>query len=63
MIAVHVLEVAIVGLTVAIVESNRPAYSTTDVLMMIAVGMIAGAIYIESMRWITKYEIKRSKDT
>jgi general stress protein CsbA len=63
MIGVFVLEVALIGLAVLMMQSIRPAYNTVDVLMMIAVGMIAGTIYVESMRWITEHEAKHSGHT
>jgi hypothetical protein len=54
-IAVHALEVAIVVSAVAIIKSIRPAYDITDILITVAVGMIAGAIYLFSIDRIRKY--------
>jgi hypothetical protein len=53
-IAVHVLEVAIVGSAAAIVKWARPTYPIMDVLIMIAVGMIAGAVYILSINRLAR---------
>lgn len=61
-IAVHALEVAIVGSAAAIIKSVRPAYDMIDVLIIIAVGMIAGAIYLLSIGRLERHERKRLKD-
>lgn len=61
MIGVHVLEVIIIALAVAIIELVRPTYAPVDVLMIIAVGMIAGAIYVESLRRVNEREMRHSK--
>ena len=61
-IAVHVLEFAIVGSAAAIMKSVRPDYDIRDVLIMIAVGMIAGAIYILSISQLERRERKRLKE-
>jgi hypothetical protein len=55
-IAVHVLELVIVASTVAIVKLVRPAYSIPDVLVMVAVGMMAGMIYLSSMVRLERHE-------
>jgi len=62
-IAVHVLEIAIVGSAVAIIKSIRPTYDTTDVLTMVAVGMIAATIYMFSINRIRKYGWNQSDAT
>ena len=62
-IAVHALEVVIVGSAAALMILIRPAYETKDVLVMIAVGMVAGAIYIMSMTRLVRHERKQPKDT
>ena len=59
-IAVHVLEVVIVGLAVVIVNSVRPTYNVTDVIAIIAVGMIAGAIYVLSVGWLERKGMSES---
>lgn len=61
MIAIHVLEVVIVGSAVALVMSARPAYNVRDVFVIIAVGMIAGAIYALSINRLIEREKKRLK--
>jgi hypothetical protein len=61
-VAVHALEVAIVGSAAVIVKSVRPSYDIRDVLAIVAVGMIAGAIYILSMNRLARYERKQQKD-
>ena len=53
-IALHVLFVAIVGSAVATVRSIRPAYETMDVLVIVAVGMIAGILYLASVNRLWK---------
>jgi hypothetical protein len=58
LIGVHVLEIIIISLAVAFMEFVKPSYSTVDVLVMIAVGMLAGAGYVESMRWIERYSAR-----
>lgn len=55
-IGVHALEVIIISSAVAFMQSVKPSYSTVDVLVMIAVGMLAGAGYVESMRWIERHK-------
>jgi len=59
-IAVHVMEVAIIALTVMVIQSIKPAYGTADLLMIIAAGMIAGTIYIKSMERITENSDKEA---
>ena len=55
-IAVHVLEVAIVGSAAAIVKWARPSYDIMDILVTIAIGMIAGGIYMLSINRIVEHE-------
>jgi hypothetical protein len=57
-IVVHALEVAIVGSAAAIIKSARPSYDMTDILIIISVGMIAGAIYLLSINRLIKHEQK-----
>ncbi len=45
MILVHVLEVVIIGSAVTVFKWLRPEYDLRDLLVIIAVGMIAGALY------------------
>jgi len=46
--------VTIVGSATAMIKLVKPAYDTMDVLIIIAVGMIAGAIYLLSMNRVEK---------
>jgi hypothetical protein len=39
----------------------RPAYSFIDILLILAVGMIMGAGYIEAQKWISTYLEKQSR--
>ena len=61
--ALHVIEVAIVASTVTFIHTVKPAYSAIDLMMIIAVGMIAGAIYIESIKRIVGHIAKRASGT
>jgi len=59
MIGIHVLEVAIILSTLDVVRSFRPAYSALDVLSILAVGMIAGAVYILTVTRLEKAGMKQ----
>lgn len=55
--------VIVVFVAVVAIQLFRPAYSFVDVLLMLAVGMILGAAYIEVQRWASDYLEKQSKPT
>ena len=55
-IAVHALEVVIISSAAVLIISIRPSYERRDVLVMIAVGMVAGAIYLASMTRLVRHE-------
>jgi hypothetical protein len=47
---------------VMVLQLFRPAYSFVDILLILAVGMMMGAGYIEGQHWISKYLEKQSRE-
>ena len=52
--------VIVVFVAVVAIQLFRPAYSFVDVLLILAVGMILGAAYIEVQSWALDYLEKQS---
>jgi hypothetical protein len=50
-------------LVVVIIETVRPAYGFVDILVILAVGMLVGVVYIEVQRWASGYSDKWQKQS
>jgi hypothetical protein len=48
---------------VVIIEQIRPAYGFVDILVILAVGMSLGVVYIEVQRWASGYFGKWQKQS
>jgi hypothetical protein len=48
---------------VVIIGQVRPAYGFVDILVILAVGMILGVVYIEVQRWASGYFDKWQKQS
>jgi vancomycin permeability regulator SanA len=47
---------------VLLVEFYRPSYNTVDVIVMLAVGMILGAVYVRSQDRLAEYYAHRLQE-
>lgn len=45
---------ALIALTVTLVKYHRPLYDTFDVILMVTVGVLLGAVYMESSQRLGK---------
>jgi len=52
--------VIVVFVAVVAIQLFRPGYSFVDVLLILAIGTILGAAYVEVQRWTTDYLEKQS---
>jgi hypothetical protein len=48
---------------VVIIEQIRPVYGFVDILVILAVGMLLGVVYIEVQRWASGYFDKWQKQS
>ena len=48
---------------VLLLQFYKPSYSTVDVIVMLAIGMILGAVYVESQEKLAKHYTRRSDET
>jgi len=53
--------VAFVCLVALIIQFSKPLYSFIDVLLILAVGMILGAVFTEARKRISDYVKKQSR--
>lgn len=53
---------AAIVLVVAAVRFYKPAYDAMDTLVILALGMMLGGIYVQSQDWISKYFARKEKE-
>ena len=59
----HVGIIIVLFVVVVIIETVRPAYGFVDILVILAVGMSLGVVYIEVQRWASGYFGKWQKQS
>jgi hypothetical protein len=59
----HVGIMIVFFVLVVIIEQIRPAYGFVDILVILAVGMSLGVVYIEVQRWASGYSDKWQKQS
>ena len=50
---------AVIVVAISVIHSYRPSYDVIDVLTILAVGMILGAVYSESQNRVGDYFIRK----
>jgi hypothetical protein len=53
--------VVVVFVATMAIQLLRPAYAFVDILLILAVGIILGATYIEVQKWVSNYLDKQAK--
>lgn len=62
LVLAHVGVLALFVPAVLLVEFYRPSYNTVDVIVMLAVGMILGAVYVGSQDKLAEYYTHRLEE-